>query len=609
MARPSGVTPRDFDRALQQFEAAVGAEWVFTSDADVALYRDAYSPFKGEPEERVASAAVAPHTVEEVQAVVRAANTYRIPLYTISTGKNLGYGGSAPNLSGSVVLDLKRMNRILEVNERNASALVEPGVSYFDFYRYIQEHKLKVWMDCPDPGWGSLIGNALDHGGGYTQTTFRNHFDAHCGMEVVLANGDLLRTGMGALPNSQTWQQYKFGIGPWIDGLFSQSNFGVVTKMGFWLMPEPEAYLTGTVSVPKHEDLVPLVDILNLLENGGVVNGMPQLGSPLLGGFFEPIGTELADLLGRGAATQELEEYARRHGTGYWSCTLKFYGPAKAIAANWEYAQEKFSVIPGATFENGETFRFPLSSAEIDDITSNQAAGSRGSTLPEFGIPSLTMFSIGARTQSNPNPTDGHMWFSPIIPRTGEAIFEANRVFAQAAKDLDLPIGPVGFNLPSTYWNRAFIYLFGFPVTRDIETNKRNRAKFERLVQIAAEHGWGEYRTPPAYQEAVLNTYSFNDHALRRFHETLKDAVDPTEYCPRADTGSGRNTCAKGRRTTREHSLAPGGGCGRRRARLRRGTRRGARARRRQSRVRQVVRTLPRRRSRQAGNGRARSAI
>ena len=46
-------------------------------------------------------------------------------------------------------------------------------------------------------------------------------------------------------------------------------------------------------------------------------------------------------------------------------------------------------------------------------------------------------------------------------------------------------------------------------------------------MQIAAEHGWGEYRTPPAYQEAVLRTYSFNNNALHRFHETLKDAVDP----------------------------------------------------------------------------------
>jgi 4-cresol dehydrogenase (hydroxylating) len=297
--------------------------------------------------------------------------------------------------------------------------------------------------------------------------------------------------------------------------------------MGFWLMPEPDAYLTGTVTVPKHEDLVPLVDTLNYLENSGVVNGMPQLGSPLLGDVFNPPGAELADLLARNASTAEFEDYARRQGSGYWSCTLKFYGPAKAIAANWEYAQQKFSVIPGVTFENGATFRFPLSAGEIEDITRNQALGSLGSTLPEFGVPSLAMFSIGARTETNPNPSDGHMWFSPIIPRTGEAIFEANRVFAAAARELDLPINAVGFSLPTTYWNRAFVYLFGFPVSQDIDINRRTRAKFEQLVKIAAEHGWGEYRTPPAYQEAVMSTYSFNDHALRRFHETLKDAVDP----------------------------------------------------------------------------------
>ncbi|MBF8270800.1 MAG: pchF 4, partial [Gammaproteobacteria bacterium] len=120
MAIPPGISDKDFTATLDAFRAVVGAEWVFTADEDVALYRDAYSPYWGEPEERVASAAVAPATVEEVQAVVRAANARRIPLYPISTGRNLAYGGSAPVYSGSVVLDLKRMNRVLEVDERSA---------------------------------------------------------------------------------------------------------------------------------------------------------------------------------------------------------------------------------------------------------------------------------------------------------------------------------------------------------------------------------------------------------------------------------------------------------------------------------------------------------
>ena len=172
MRTPAGVAAADFSAALTQFEAALGKEWVFTSDEDVDLYRDAYSPFWGEPEERKAAAALAPENVDQVQKIVRIANHYRIPLYPISTGRNLGYGGSAPCASGNVVLDLKRMNRVLEVNENNAYALVEPGVSYFDLYRHIEERGLKVWLDVPDPGWGSPMGNSLDRGGGYTTHQF-----------------------------------------------------------------------------------------------------------------------------------------------------------------------------------------------------------------------------------------------------------------------------------------------------------------------------------------------------------------------------------------------------------------------------------------------------
>jgi (+)-pinoresinol hydroxylase len=532
MKIPPGVSASDFAAAIKQFEDAVGKEWVFTSDEDVALYRDAYSPFMGEPEERVASAAVAPEGVEQVQKVVRIANQFKIPIYPVSTGKNLGYGGSAPVLSGSVVLDLKRMNRILEVNERNAYALVEPGVSYFDLYRYIQEKGIKLWVDVPDPGWGSPIGNALDRGGGYLMPQYRNHFDSHCGMEIVLANGEIVRTGMGAMPGAQTWQEYKSGFGPWIDGMFSQSNFGVVTKMGFWLMPEPDAYLSGIVTVPRHDDLIPLVKILNYLENTRVTNGMPDLGSPLLGipmlsefaarfdqgssPFERPQDEELTALIAKagGNMSPELDDYAVKKGIGYWNCKLSFYGAAKANAANWAFAKQKFSEIAGARFEDAENYKLPLTPEQREKVHK-----------PQFGIPSLAMFSIGARSAINPEPANGHMWFSPIIPRTGEAIFEANRVFAAAAKEFGLPF--LNFNLPSTYWERSFIFIFAFPVTRDVETNKKNRAAFKKLIQVAADHGWGEYRTPPAFQDAIMNTYSFNNHALLRFHETVKDAVDP----------------------------------------------------------------------------------
>ncbi len=520
MRLPPGVSNETFEAAIRGFEQAVGKDWVFTSEEDTDLYRDAYSPFWDQPEEKLVSAAVAPANVEEVQQVVRIANQYKIPIYPISTGRNLGYGGSAPVLSGSVVLDLKRMNRVLEISEKNAYVLVEPGVSYFDLYRYIRDRGLKVWIDCPDPGWGSLIGNALDRGGGYTRPQFRNHFDAHCGMEVVLANGEVMRTGMGAMPNAETWQQYKTGFGPWIDGMFSQSNFGVVTKMGFWLMPQPEAYFTGVVKVPRYKDLIPLVDTLNLLENGGVCNGMTSIGSPLLTrpifGAAAAQDPELAQILAKpdGGSPAELEAYALRKQTPYWSCGLKFYGPAKVIAAQWEHAKEQFAAIQGATFEDGELLRLPLTDEQM-----------KRSDLAEFGIPSLSIFAIGARSETNPTPGNGHIWFSPIIPRTGEAILEANRVFAETARELKLPT--VMFSPPFSFWERSFVFINFFPITRNPEIDRKNREAFKVMIKKAAEHGWGEYRTATTYYDDVMETYSFNNHALLRFHETVKDAVDP----------------------------------------------------------------------------------
>jgi (+)-pinoresinol hydroxylase len=519
MRVPPGISEHDFAEALAKFARVVGQEWVFSSEEDVALYRDAYSPLWGEPEERWASAAVAPNSVEQVQEIVRIANRFKVPLYPISTGRDLGYGGSAPTYSGSVVLDLKRMNRILDVNERNATALVEPGVSYFDLYNYIQERSLKVWLDVPDPGWGSPIGNSLDRGGGYTMPQYRFHFEAHCGMEVVLPNGEVLRTGQGAMPGSRTWQEFKNAVGPAVDGLFSQANFGVVTKMGFWLMPEPEAYLSGTVFVARHLDLAPLVDAVNYLENSAITNGIPELYSPVM--KMAPAGGEtpspelraLIDKAVEGNAAG-LDAYGQSKGLPAWSCKLKFYGPPGVILEQWKACKARLAHIPDVTFDDGKVIRTPVTAEQKEQISK-----------PEFGIPALSIWGLVSRTAQDRGPHYGHQGFSPIIPRSGEAVFEANRLFARAAKDLGLPLPP--YSVPHCYWQRAFMFIFLFPVSKDPATNAKSRTGLQQLVKLAAAAGFGEYRCAPAYQDVIARTYSFNNNALLHFQETLKDAIDP----------------------------------------------------------------------------------
>ena len=511
MRTPPGVSAADFQLALARFETVVGKDWLFTSDEDLDLYRDAYSPWWGEAEERTASAAVAPASVEEVQAIMKIANDFKIPIYPFSTGKNLTYGGSAPVLSGSMILELRRMNRILEISEKNASVLVEPGVTYFDLYRHIRENKLKLWIDCPDPGWGSLVGNALDHGAGRTALPYRDHFEAHCGMEIVLANGELVRTGMGAMPGAQTWQQFRNGVGPIVDGLFAQSNFGVVTKMGFWLMPEPEAGLTATVTVPRHDDVAPFVDILANLLYSGVIQSQTGIVSPILNGPSDPELTALKSKPG-GASAAEFDAYARSKGRPFWSSTFMFYGPAKVIEAQWEHVQERFSAIPGVTLSKDLTFRFPLSDDEVKAVADKCA----------LGIPSLGLFT-SRRFPGGP-PLEGHMDFSPILPIDGKVVVEALEVFGKVFADAGVEaLGGV----PQFYHTRALTLIYAVPTGRDPETNRKAREAFSKLVDVAAAHGWGEYRVHPAMMEQVVGTYSFNDHAMRRLHETLKDAIDP----------------------------------------------------------------------------------
>jgi (+)-pinoresinol hydroxylase len=518
--RPPGVDASNWEAALGEFRNALGARYVSTSDEDVALYRDAYSPVWNEPEERLVSAAVAPSDVAQVQAVVRTAHRYGIPLFPISTGKNLGYGGSAPNLSGSVVVDLKRMNRIIEVDDRRHFAIVEPGVSYFDLYQHIRRYKLKTWIDCPDPGWGSLVGNALDHGVGHTWNRYRDHFGSHCGLEAVLANGEVLRTGMGALPQAATWADFNYGYGPSLDGLFAQGNVGIVTKMGFHLMPEPEAYLSRRVLIHRRQDIIALTGTINELEYMGVI-GMPEYTSVLLPFRYGKIDPALKDVLSdpKSFTTDLVDRYAASRNSAVWAVNLQFYGPAEGVEANYRYAQRRIAAaIPDAVFENIETMRFPASDSEIEAVKHKVL----------IGVPNMNVFSLGARSDLNPTPRDGHLLFTPVVPKTGEDLLKAQKVFADALRGTDLSFLYTAITAPFTWAYRAFVLSAGFPVSRsDQAVNRRSREAMKRLIAIGAENGYGEYRTPPLFQDLVQGTYSFNDNVNRRVLETIKDSMDP----------------------------------------------------------------------------------
>jgi 4-cresol dehydrogenase (hydroxylating) len=490
--------------ALVDFSDALGTERVLTSDGDLASFRDPFQ-YPGW-DDYTASAVLMPETVEEIQAVVRIAGRHGVPLWTHSTGRNNGYGGPAPRVKGSVIVSLRNMNKVLEIDEELAYAVVEPGVRWFDLYEAIKAGDHKLMLSIADLGWGSVVGNTLDHG--ITYMPYGIDMGTQCGMEVVLANGEVMRTGMGAMPNNRSWHLYKRGLGPTADQLFMQSNFGIVTKMGVWLMPYPEVYMPLWLRVWRDDDLGEVIDILRTLMLDGTIRMVPQLMNTILLGSV--LSSREQWWTGEGPMPEEaIERMARELEIGRWIMRFALYGDEAVVDHRFAKIKSAFSRIEGADVWG--------SKCAPQDIPSLAHPAER----IQGGVPDLEWNNM---TSWYGGEEGGHIGFSPIAPLVGRdavALRDLLRGMVQGA-GLDYIVGMLPINA------RSFAHIT--MVIFDTKDEAQARSAYEvskRLVVEAGKLGYGEYRAHLDFMDLASDQYSFNNHAYRRFCETIKDALDP----------------------------------------------------------------------------------
>ncbi len=191
-------TDRDLSRAIQDWSDIVGADHVINDRA--ALHAAETATF---PTTARVPLILRPADRQQVQACLRVANTNRVPVYPISTGRNWGYGSRVPAADGSVLLDLGRMNRIVDFSEDLAYVTVEPGVTQQQLFDFLRDNRSRLWMDAtgarPD---SSLIGNTMERGFGHTP--YGDHFAYVCDFEVVLPAGERIETGFSRFAQSST---------------------------------------------------------------------------------------------------------------------------------------------------------------------------------------------------------------------------------------------------------------------------------------------------------------------------------------------------------------------------------------------------------------------
>jgi len=403
---PPGVSEASFSRARQRFAAAVGPENVQVGDA-LGSYRDPYSFSPAGTFEP--SAAVTPASVQEVQAVVAIAHEFGIPLWTVSIGRNDGYGGAAPRVAGSVVLALHRMNRVLEVDDDCGYAVVEPGVRFSDLYDHLRAIGSSLWASVPDLSWGSVMGNTLERGFGYTP--HGDHSAVQCGMEVVLADGRVVRTGMGAMTGNNAWALYKGGFGPSVDGLFHQSNLGVVTKIGVWLIPQPEQVAVFMAKAPEERQLGQVVDTLRPLLLDGTIQSNCVVGNALA--IASMISDRRTWYDGPGPMPDPaVEALTRGLDIGWWNARCAVYGTEDLVAARTKVIRKAFDRVPGLELV---TRTYPGDATDADVHPADRA---------QMGVPSTDLIRMAGWRGGEPAHTD----FSLVCPPRGRDVVAQMRL-------------------------------------------------------------------------------------------------------------------------------------------------------------------------------------
>lgn len=249
---------------IESFRAIVGEQYVLLDEEALNSYGHDETEHLVYPPEVV----LRPRTAQEISAVMKICNEYRIPVTPRGAGTGLS-GGALPHLGG-VLISTDRMNSILAIDERNLQVITEPGVITETLQDAVKEKGLFYPPDPSSRGSCFIGGNIAENSGGPKAVKYGVVKDYVLNLEVVLPTGDIIWTGANILKNSTGYNLTQLMVG-------SEGTLGIVTKIVLRLIP-----------LPKY-DLLMLVPFNSLEKAGEAVSAIFRAG-------FTPSALELVEI-------------------------------------------------------------------------------------------------------------------------------------------------------------------------------------------------------------------------------------------------------------------------------------------------------------------------
>lgn len=485
--------------------------------------------------ERSIPAVLRPETKEQVAEILKTAQRWKVSVYPVSTGNNWGYGSANPVEDNCVILDLGQLDHISDFDPEMGVITIGPGVTQGALRDFLDRHDGDYLV--PVTGAGptcSVLGNALERGYGITPIT--DHFAAVTKIEAILPDGTFYRTPLSELGGAEIDGLFKWGLGPYLDGLFSQGNFGVVVNMTIALAPAPEtvtAFFFSSKDDAKLETLVPAVRAV-LRALGGSVVAINLLNNQRMLSMMTPFPEDKA--VDGILPAHEVEALAHNYGVPAWSGVGAIYASREVVGAvrrtlrrilgpatdrlvfinrrKVNAARAIARVLPDKLSTRVKGMADTLSGAlEIMHGTPNDVALAlaywRSGTAPERGQP------------KNPARDGcGLIWFAPLVPIRGKDV----RRYTDMIERICPQYGVNPLITLTTVNDRCFDSTVPLLFDRgDADATARAKDCYRALLDAGQKEGFLPYRL----NVDAMDTLNNGGTVFPGLASQLKAAVDP----------------------------------------------------------------------------------
>jgi 4-cresol dehydrogenase (hydroxylating) len=409
---------------------------------------------------------------------------------------------------------------------------VEPGVTQAQLYAFLNERASKLWMDATGASPEcSIIGNTVERGFGHTP--YSDHFGHACGLEIVLANGEVIDTGFERFPQARTGPLYRWGVGPSIDGLFSQSNLGIVTRMSVWLMPAPECAEAFFFRSDDDGGLHALIEALRPLRLDGTLRSAVHIGNDykVLAGIQQYPWDEAG---GRTPLAPDVVRSLRgKLKFGAWNGSGALYGTARQIAEARRMVRAALrGQVARLEFLDARKLRLAQRFAKpYGMLTGWDLSRTLELVKPVFGlmqgVPTAQPLKSCYWRKRGPVPEDmdpdrdrcGLLWIAPILPLRGDDAVRGSDIAIRTL--LEYGFEPaISLTLLT---ERTIDSVISISYDRDVPgEDERARQCHDELLRRLTAAGYYPYRLGIQSMGLMREPNSYN-----RFLDQIRDAVDP----------------------------------------------------------------------------------